>query len=230
MRLHEIMELIVAGIDEAGRGPLIGDMFMVIVIIKEGDVQKLKSVGVKDSKKLTKADRERLFSTVLNLLEAVIVTRIQPHEIDSENLNILEARALCRLISHACSLLKIDRIYIDAFTHHQKIMEYIKLCNNICMNLHNIVIEYKADDKYVVVSAASIIAKVLRDSHIDMLKQFYGDFGSGYPSDKRTIEWLKTYYNEHKELPPIVRRSWKTVDKIIRSRETLDRYLHGCGL
>ncbi|MEM4553354.1 MAG: ribonuclease HII [Ignisphaera sp.] len=224
------MEPIVAGIDEAGRGPLIGDMFMVIVIIKEGDVQKLKSVGVKDSKKLTKADRERLFSTVLNLLEAVIVTRIQPHEIDSENLNILEARALCRLISHACNLLKIDRIYIDAFTHHQKIMEYIKLCNNICMNLHNIVIEYKADDKYVVVSAASIIAKVLRDSHIDMLKQFYGDFGSGYPSDKRTIEWLKTYYNEHKELPPIVRRSWKTVDKIIRSRETLDRYLHGCGL
>ena len=78
-----------------------------------------------------------------------------------------------------------------------------------------IVAEHRADEKYIPVAAASILAKVLRDEHIELLKKVYGDLGSGYPSDPRTRNWLKRYYEEHGELPPIVRRSWSTIKKVL---------------
>ncbi|MCI4436683.1 MAG: ribonuclease HII, partial [Ignisphaera sp.] len=71
------------------------------------------------------------------------------------------------------------------------------------------------DSKYIAVSAASIVAKVLRDWHIDQLKKVYGDIGSGYPSDKKTVEWLQNYYKEFGELPSVVRKSWKTIERIL---------------
>lgn len=216
------MSSMIMGVDEAGRGPLVGDIFMAGVVIKEENVVKLKLIGVKDSKKLSRLSREKLFGLILSLAEAVIVTRISPQEIDNENINILEIKALCRLVSKLCSIVKIDKIYVDAFTDNQRILNYLKTCINVCVNLREVIAEYSADSKYVVVGAASIIAKVLRDRHIDMLKIFYGDFGSGYPSDKRTIDWLKKYYGQYNQIPSIVRRSWKTVKSLIGINTTVD--------
>ncbi len=80
----------------------------------------------------------------------------------------------------------------------------------------------EADALIPVVSAASIVAKVIRDGEIDKLKKQYGDFGSGYPSDPRTTSFLASWVKEHGTLPPIVRRTWKTVDRLLGG---MDKYL-----
>ena len=77
-----------------------------------------------------------------------------------------------------------------------------------------IVAEHKADSKYIPVAAASILAKVTRDRAIEKLKEAYGEIGSGYPSDPITRRFLEEYYKKHGVFPPIVRKSWKTLEKI----------------
>lgn len=221
------MEYFVAGVDEAGRGPLIGDLFMAIVVIEHKYEEMLKTLGVKDSKKLSRSKREKLFSMVIGLAKIVAVTRIPPSLIDRENINLLETKALCRLISKVQNIVEINSLYVDAFASPSKIKEYIDRCIEYTKSKNdiNIIIEHNADSTYTIVGAASIIAKVLRDTHINKLKILYGDFGSGYPSDKLTIEWLKTYYNRYKDFPPIVRRSWKTVKNLLKNKHTLDKYI-----
>ena len=78
----------------------------------------------------------------------------------------------------------------------------------------DIIAEHFADRKYIVVSAASIVAKTYRERHISELKKMYGDFGSGYPSAPQTISWIKNFYSREGHLPPIVRKSWKTVKEL----------------
>jgi ribonuclease HII len=75
-----------------------------------------------------------------------------------------------------------------------------------------VVAEHKADDRYPIVSAASIVAKVERDRAIQDIKKEYKDIGSGYPSDPKTIKFLKTI--PPGELPDFIRRSWATVKRI----------------
>ena len=81
-----------------------------------------------------------------------------------------------------------------------------------------IVSEHHADEKFMVVSAASIVAKVVRDREITKLAKKYGEIGSGYPSDPATIRWLTGYIGEHPSPPPIARRSWKTVSAILAKK------------
>uniref|UniRef100_A0A7C2Z1J6 Ribonuclease HII n=1 Tax=Ignisphaera aggregans TaxID=334771 RepID=A0A7C2Z1J6_9CREN len=214
----------IAGVDEAGRGPLIGDLFMALVVIDERAEPTLRALGIRDSKKLSKNRREKLFGYIVRIAETVVVSRIPPELIDKENLNILEIRALCRAISKAASIVKIDKVYIDAFAEPTKLRDSVRKCVED-LDHEGVVVIHGADALYTVVGAASIIAKVLRDRYIDSLKTLYGDFGSGYPSDKRTIDWLKSYYATHRSIPPIVRRSWKTVDKVLSGKYTLDKYI-----
>jgi len=92
----------------------------------------------------------------------------------------------------------------------------VKMTGNV-----NIKAEHKADLKYPLVSAASIVAKVLRDREVARIREEIGDFGSGYPSDPRTVEFLRSYFKKNGRLPPHVRKSWKTVNSITG---TLDSY------
>ncbi len=204
---------IIAGIDEAGRGPLIGDMFMAIIVMERDRLVLLKELGVKDSKKLSKNRREILFpQIVLNSL-IVSVARATPNQIDRENLNTLELNMACKLIKTVSKLHTINAIYIDAFSEPETLK--IALNKNCGIPKDALIIKYNADSEFLIVSAASIIAKTLRDTHIALLKKFYGEFGSGYPSDHRTILWIKHYLKEYNEIPPIVRRSWRTINKIL---------------
>ncbi|MHA1324316.1 MAG: ribonuclease HII, partial [Candidatus Helarchaeota archaeon] len=80
---------------------------------------------------------------------------------------------------------------------------------------HCLITEHKADQNYPIVSASSIIAKVIRDRELQKLQQKYSiNFGSGYTSDKRTIDFLRTWVKIHKQFPAIVRKSWKTAKNI----------------
>ncbi|AEK72110.1 ribonuclease HII [Thermococcus sp. 4557] len=201
-----------AGIDEAGRGPVIGPMAIAAVVVDERNVPKLEELGVKDSKKLTPRRRERLFDEIISLLDDYVVLELWPEEIDSREgtLNEFEVENFVKALNSL--KVKPDVIYIDAAD-----VKEARFGEDIGKRLDfkaEIIAEHKADDKFVPVSAASIIAKVTRDRAIEKLKEKYGEIGSGYPSDPRTRAFLENYYREHGEFPPIVRRSWKTLKKI----------------
>ncbi|PXF61170.1 MAG: hypothetical protein C4B59_05320 [Candidatus Methanogaster sp.] len=74
---------------------------------------------------------------------------------------------------------------------------------------------HKADATYPIVAAASIIAKVQRDRAVRTLGREVGDFGSGYPSDPKTIRFMREWFREHKSFPEWVRHSWKTTSNVV---------------
>ena len=207
------MRVFVGGIDEAGRGPVIGPMVMAIAVID--DMDKLKNVGVRDSKELSPQGRSRLLNVLRSILTYMDYEVIEPETIDNyvylNALNKLEAEVAVKLIGRALRIVNLVRVYIDSPDPNAKrygdlIRRSVGSVEVISMN--------KADKLIPIVSAASIIAKVTRDSIIEELHREYGDFGSGYPSDPRTIGFLRNWVREHGDLPPIVRRSWSTIRRL----------------
>jgi len=209
--------MLIAGVDEAGRGPIIGPMVIAGIMIRDKDQDKLLEIGVKDSKMLTKERREKLYYKIIELSVDWTYQTITPMEIDQAvqyrrrtgigMLNKLEAEVMANVINR----LKPDIAYVDSADLDEekfKRMIMAKLTHNA-----EIISKHKADRIYPVVSAASIIAKVKRDSIIDEIKKVYGDIGSGYPSDPKTITFIKKCL-EMGELPDFIRRSWSTLDKI----------------
>lgn len=207
--------MLVAGIDEAGRGAVIGPLVIAGVLMDEEVFLKLNELGVKDSKLLTAHRREVLSAEIRKLVKDFHVVKLWPKEIDVavnsgrklHKLNRLEAETMARVIE----ALKPDKVYVDAadvleqrFKHH--ILE--------CLSFKaRIVSEHKADRNYVVVSAASIIAKVERDREIAVLASKYGDFGSGYPSDPRTVSFLTECIAKESKYPDFIRKSWRPAKK-----------------
>lgn len=207
---EESSGIVVLGIDEAGRGPVIGDMFVAGVAINPSMLQRLRELGIRDSKELTPSARSRLVTIVLRYAEAVIVKRFPPSVIDKTNINVLYAKAVIDLVNNILRIgLQIKKIYVDAVTGRKALAILKGGISKIPF-----VLEPKADRKYVVVSAASIVAKFLRDLHVSKLKEMYGDFGSGYPADPRTIEWLEKHLIDSSTVvPSIIRRSWSTLKR-----------------
>ncbi len=214
-------KMFIAGIDEAGRGPVIGPMVVALVLVDENGEFLLKRIGVKDSKTLSKMQRLRLSKSIQVICRQVIVEVVQPSEIDSavygrtaKNLNDLEARIAARLIDKItftpCNVY-VDSPDVNTIRYRNTIMKYLSR-DDI-----EIIVENDADKTYPVVSAASIIAKVKRDSIIEELKKVYGDFGSGYPSDPKTRAFLRNII-KGRRIPPIVRRSWKTFRNIVKQK------------
>jgi len=219
---------LIGGVDEAGRGPVIGPMVLACVVCERDRLSSLVALGVRDSKSLTPARRERLYKHITGLALEVGVKVVGPKEIDESvgthfNLNRLEAKVtadLIRSLKHTPSLLYVDspdpvaRRYGELLT---------RLLEERGIKGLEVIADNRADRKYVVVSAASVVAKVVRDRIIEGLKRFYGDFGSGYPSDPRTLSFLRSWTRTGR-LPPIVRRSWATLKKLSRAREGEEKH------
>ncbi|HHE36541.1 MAG TPA: ribonuclease HII [Candidatus Woesearchaeota archaeon] len=201
--------MIIGGVEEAGRGPVIGPMVIAIAVINEEDEFKLKALGVKDSKLLTPSQRERLYNEIKDLCEYELI-KVGPEEIDNAvnskdtNLNWLEADKAVILINK----LRPDKVILDCPSTNLR--EYKKYIQSKLEYQPKLVVEHKADVKYAIVGAASILAKVCRDKEIKKLKAKYKvDFGSGYPSDPLTVEFTKRYYDKY----PFFRQSWETWQK-----------------
>ena len=214
--------MLVAGVDDAGRGSVIGPLVIAGILIDEGDIPKLVQLGVKDSKLLSPSRREALAVEIKRLAQKHAVVKLSPAEIDMAvergrklfRLNRLEAQAMAKVIE----LLKPDVAYVDASdVLEERFKQHILECLPFKVE---IVSEHKADRKYPVVSAASIIAKVERDREIAELKAKYGDFGCGYPTDPKTLEFLRHCLENFKGYPEFVRKSWKPAKKIRRENET----------
>jgi len=199
---------LILGIDEAGRGCVIGPLVIGGVLMKRKKLKFLDRIGVKDSKRLS-PNKRTVISRKIKKITEFKTKIITAEEIDNlrnsgVNLNKIETNAMTEIIQEfnpdVCC---IDCIDVNEQRFHNKIQHIT--------HKMKVITEHKADDTYNIVSAASIIAKVQRDKELAIIKKEYGMIGSGYPSDKYTINFLKSLNGEY---PPIVRQTWNTVKNI----------------
>jgi len=194
------------------------------ILIEEKDEARLKKLGVKDSKLLSPKRRKEMFPEILAIAKSYQVIIISAEQIDAAlnspdlNLNWLEAITSAKIINE----LKPDTAILDCpSTNIQAYKEYVE---NLLEVKTEIISEHKADENYPVVSAASIIAKVTRDEEIEKIKEKYNiQFGSGYPADPRTKEFIKKYYQKY---PKIFRKTWSTYKKVAaaKTQSTLTKF------
>lgn len=209
---------LVAGVDEAGRGCVLGPLVLSVCVIDKTKEKMFKDAGVKDSKLLSPQKREELFELIKKEAEDYKIIAIPAEELnvlmDKYSLNEIEAQKACFAISQ----LKTEPEAIvfdspDTSTDHfsRRIKDNLKALS--CNISSKIISEHKADLNHPSVSCASILAKVTRDS---LLKKELGGLEiSGYSSDPKTIDYLKNYFKKHKEFPKNTRLKWKTLDNIV---------------
>ncbi len=211
---------LILGIDEAGRGPVLGPMVVAGVVIDEKDEAMLKRIGVKDSKLLSIAQREKIaieIKKTAKSIEAVIISAKQIDELmQIMSLNDIELNAMIKIINK----LQADSVILDLPSNGPGFMMGLRA--KIEKKDKKIVAEHKADSKYISVGAASIIAKTARDGIIaEIQKKYakYGDIGSGYSADERTTEFLKNYLKMEGKLPEEVRTAWATTKELLKKEK-----------
>jgi ribonuclease HII len=203
---------LVLGIDEAGRGPVLGPMIIAGVLLNPKYEAPLKKLGVKDSKMLPPARREALDHEIRKVAAEIHYVEIPATQIDSKrklmSLNELEALKIAELIDLFEK--KPSKIIIDAPDPIAK--KFIVRVKKYTDTKATYVGEHKADVNYPVVSSASIIAKVRRDAAMKEFEKKYGPLGVGYPHDPLTKAFIERCV-ENGIWPDIVRHSWLTTQR-----------------
>lgn len=218
------------GIDEAGRGPVLGPLVLAGCLIDEKFEKQLKDLGVKDSKQLTRKKREEIEPEIKKLAETFEIIPILPIEIESNNehgikLNELEAIFAAEIINRINKGFKEIKIIIDCPNPdtgkwRELILSKIKEKSNI-----ELICEHKADQNHIVTSAASVLAKCVRDREMDALKIKYGNLGSGYCFDPITIKFIEENLKKY-EQEGIFRKTWVTWKVAVEkaSQKKLDEF------
>jgi len=198
------------GVDEAGKGAVLGPM--VIAAIGVSDPSVLDGLGIRDSKLLSPRRREMIFDDLTSSFSYHVISLL-PSDIDaalpeiSINLLIAEAHAAC-VTALSSEVAYLDACDVNASRFGAVVSQRIPFSCTV-------IAQHGADCSYPIVGAASIVAKVTRDRSIEALKDEYGDIGSGYPSDTKTIRFLTDYIRDNQIPPPCARRSWKTVSLLL---------------
>lgn len=202
----------ICGIDEAGRGPVIGPLVMAGVVLPKDKIPLLKNLGVKDSKLVPKSKRQKLFDEIIKLADSYCIVEASPKEIDQHNavgtnLNQLEAMKAAKIVQK----LLPNKVILDSPepANGGKKFGYMvrkHLSPELAKSIE-IVAEHKADMNYLIVGAASILAKVTRDKRIVEIKKLAGiDFGSGYPSDPLCKKFLEEHFEGN--ISEHIRKCW----------------------
>ena len=203
--------MLVCGVDDAGRGSVIGPLVIAGICIERNKIKRLSDIGVKDSKQLSPNARENLYKKILVIVDDYYVARIPPHVIDQSvkknELNQLEGKYMAKVIAK----LKPDSSYVDSCDVNPKRFGLLisKLAH--AKKVHS---SHHADAKFPVVSAASIIAKVNRDRAIEKIRKNF-NVGSGYPSDSKTMNFIRGEINLNGMPSKFVRQSWKPVKALL---------------
>lgn len=215
----------ICGIDEAGRGPVIGPL--VIAGIKLKDEKKLVEINVRDSKKLTPKRREELSIKIKQIADEYEILIIPAEDIDAMRkimtLNEIEVNAFRQVIKK----LKPEICYVDSADVNEE-----RFGREILVGIDfevKIVSKHKADAIYPVVSAASILAKTTRDREIKKIEEELREkldlpIGSGYPADQTTRRFLAEWYKNFGKLPPHTRKSWITTKNLINFNKKLNNF------
>ena len=213
MRLKQ--GILVGGVDEAGRGSIIGPLVVAGVGVRESKLAELRKMGVRDSKTLTPRARARLFGQIISIVDSICVRKVAPEEVDGSvmlhGLNRLEARVMAGVIDS----IGADEIYVDCCdvnpARFRESIDQRLSCRP--RKLHSL---HHADSLNVVVSAASIIAKITRDQEIQEIRNKYGpEIGSGYPSDATTMDFIRKWVANNGEAPDFARKSWKPLRQML---------------
>ncbi len=201
----------ICGIDEAGRGSMLGPLVIAGISLDKRKLKKLSSIGVKDSKKLSPELREHLYKKIIEIVDDYYITKISTRSIDASvkkhGLNHLEAKYMAKVVSK----LNSDTSYVDSCDVNPR--RFGKEISALSDN-HKIKSYHHADSKFVIVSAASILAKVTRDRVIAKLRKSH-NLGSGYPSDSVSVKFVTKYYKINHVMPSFVRKSWKPIRRIL---------------
>ena len=200
-----------AGIDEAGKGCVIGPLVVAGIAC---DCDLLSELGVKDSKKLQQKKREEIAEKLYEI-GVIRVVKIDAEKLDElmghKTINEILKDCYAEIIRH----LKPELAYVDSpDVRPDRLSKELEEMTGV-----KVVAEHKADEKYLIVAAASILAKVEREKEVERLKERFGDFGSGYASDPRTREYLRQLIMWGK-LPSCVGKRWKTISNL--RQQTLD--------
>lgn len=231
---------IILGVDEAGRGPILGPMVYSVSYCKNSFNKQLKKYGFDDSKVLKHDFRLKLYKLIdeeshelhdnIGYLTTLISAKdissgmLKVHDSGNYNLNQQAHDTTINLLRLALPQVNISHVYIDTVGPPQKYQD--KLYGIFGSNYPNLkfTVTKKADSLYPIVSCASIIAKVTRDLYLDHYnhtdKLLIGTvLGSGYPSDPNTSAWLKENIDKqfgwHNGL---LRFSWQT------ARDNLEKH------
>ncbi len=203
----------VAGVDEAGRGSILGPLVIAGISIMTDRISDLTKLRIRDSKTLTPKARESLFRKIIVLVDCISVVKFESHEVDRyvflNGLNELEALGMAYVINN----LRADKIFVDACDvnldrYRSSIQKYMFFSRSIYC-LHH------ADKLNIVVSAASIVAKIVRDKEIQKIRKVYDDIGSGYPSDEKTMSFIRRWVKLRDSSPTFARKSWKPLREML---------------
>jgi len=220
------------GVDEAGRGPVLGPL--VVVGIRTRDDGPLRDIGVKDSKKCSPQLRERLGPQIRRFCEHIAVRIIPAEKIDllrrRMTMNDLEAEVFADVIRDLLTSRFPSgrtpgsiKVYVDAADANAHAFKK-RILSSLGTNV-DIVSEHKADANYPVVSAASILAKLIRDEEMARISKELGeDVGSGYTGDPVTRAFIERTVRENGALPPYTRQSWETVRMYLNKDRRLDDF------
>ncbi|MFA4960106.1 MAG: ribonuclease HII [Candidatus Pacearchaeota archaeon] len=215
----------IIGIDDAGRGPVLGPMILSGVLAEKKDNDILKKWGAKDSKLLPPKKRKMLSKKIKRKYKYHFEIT-HPNEIDnSANLNYTEAIKAAKIINKLMGNIDepveiiLDCPSVNLIAWNEDVFKLLKKTELITMKC-----EHKADFNHPIVSAASIVAKEMRETEVKKLKKEYGiDFGSGYPSDPKTQKFVKENYKNPK-YKNLIRFSWDTVKKLEKEKEQKKLY------
>ncbi len=201
------MDSFIIGVDEAGRGSVIGPLVVAVATCNRNDEKKLNKFGKKDSKQLTAKQREETFEALKKFctfrwaeISAQDLNRLMP----TMSLNDIEAKAMAGLIKNSAGDVMIDLPDRYGYVFANRMRSF---------GVTRFEAQHKADENYPIVAAASICAKVIRDKKITEIAGGIGAFGSGYPSDRYTLNALKDS-EMRKKLTPFIRERWQTIENL----------------
>ncbi len=196
----------VIGIDEAGRGPAVGPL--VVGIVEWDEPSLPEDLELTDSKKMTPDQRSKTAEFIKqNCFYQTL--HIPAHVISASELPLqhLEARVITAALKNFNAGVPV---YADALGSGREAENWIRWA----LPERKFNFSSGADEKYPAVSAASVMAKQERDTALQNISAHWGEVGSGYPGDSKTIDWLESYFTENRSWPPVVRESWATVDRV----------------
>jgi ribonuclease HII len=208
----------IAGVDEAGKGSVIGPLVVAAVAVPDWEV--IAVLGERDSKALSPRRREAVCSEIVAAFPHAVV-EVPADAIDAarsrETMNGIVAGAHAAALNQLLAAgHRITVAYLDACDVREG--RYAATVGRQLGRGCTLVGMHHADDILAVVAAASIVAKVRRDLALRTLAEEYGPIGSGYPSDPATIRFLDGLLDVDTPLPPFVRASWRTVTDRQRAR------------
>ena len=210
--------ILIGGVDEAGRGSIIGPLVVAGISIRKSKISKLRQIGVKDSKMLSPKSRANLFNLVMDMADSLCINIISCAMVDYSvflnRLNKLEAETMASVINS----IQADKVYIDSCDVNPcRFRDYIesRLLLSSSSSKPKLYSMHHADSLNVVVSAASIVAKIVRDKQIQEIRNTHHNIGSGYPSDWKTMLFIRGWVSKYKCAPHFARKSWSPLKKML---------------